>query len=219
MQSAGGADWPAVPIGIYPELTNETAMWLDVSSSNRVEAIWSFAQTHVIIILLGLIAFLLNRDVENLLVRPIDRIKNHLLPVRGDAIRWLTLPSNKWSVSFGAEDGESLDTKLMIASIEVLRLSMKRRARRNFRNKTVLQGLRRGSEHFGGVKTLFEGIRRSSVAAGVTPTKQMDSPGFSPALKGRNRRGSTGGINMHTGLLKRVKSAGSVLSGKGSKHE
>jgi len=109
------------------------------------------------------------------------------MPVRGDAIRWLTLPHNKWSVHFGAEDGESLDTKLMIASIEVLRLSMKKRARVNFRNKTVLQGLRRGSEHFGGVKTLFKGMRRSSIAAGVTPVA-------SPAVVGSVAKGGASSI-------------------------
>jgi len=68
-------EWPLKPLGLLSGSSNDTLMWLDVSEANRTEAIWSFGQTHVIIVLLGMIAALLNRDVENLLIRPIERIK------------------------------------------------------------------------------------------------------------------------------------------------
>ena len=138
---------------------------LDISSIRRQEAILSFIQTQLIIALLALQAVALSKDVERMLVRPVRRIGEYLKPMYGDAIQFLSDPdqSHGWNIKFGADDGEQLSTKLMMAAIESLRLKLKDEAKSAFRMRTVMGRLRRLSQQMGGVKPLFQELRRTSV--------------------------------------------------------
>lgn len=122
-------------------------------------------QTNAIILLLAVQAALLTRDVYRLLVRPIERLAEHLRPVLSDAIRFLSEDGNRWNVDIGKQDGEELSTKLMLAAIESLRSQMKDDAKKRFDRKSLFHGLRRQSAKVGGMKTMFEGLHRASAAS------------------------------------------------------
>ena len=57
------------------------------------------------------------------------------------------------------DDGEQLSTKLIVASIEILRRKADQASQQKFRARTVLTGLRRLSVQKGGVNKAMEHLR------------------------------------------------------------
>lgn len=198
-------------LSIASKVGRAVATW-DISYDNTWESIWAFIRTNVIIILLGIQAALLNRDVNQLLVRPIERLGEHLKPLLGDAIRFLSSAGNQWNINIGKKDGEELSTKLMVAAIEALRSKMDKSEKKKFGRKAILNGLRRRSIKAGGdMKSAMENLRRSSAkdlfAGSQGPDgsqfrtvsrageeSEFDAPasgrGLRPGLSFRNRRAS-----------------------------
>lgn len=178
-QQSGGSvpSWEAGP---SLALARRISAWAEFDDSRRVRtaSIWQFVQTNAIILLLAVQAALLTRDVHRLLVRPIERLAEHLRPVLSDAIRFLSEDGNRWNVEIGKQDGEELSTKLMLAAIESLRSQMKDDAKKRFDRKSLFHGLRRQSAKVGGMKTMFEGLHRASVASATTMSKASRNKGL-----------------------------------------
>lgn len=89
----------------------------DASAHVREEAVMGFIQTQAIIVLLGVGAGLLSRDVDTLLVQPLERLAFVLRPAQPAAIARMGNNFRKW---LGQRDGEELSTRLLLASVEAL---------------------------------------------------------------------------------------------------
>lgn len=158
---------------------------LDISDQTRIESIYAFALTQVIIILLGVQAGLLQQDVDTLLVHPLERISMYLRPIMQDAISNIsakksgqdrsnmltgqsTSKAKGWRKMLGQDDGEEMSTKLLLAAIECMRRDLSATARRNFARKELMSHLKQADK-------TKRGIRKSMVM--LKKAGQMDEEG------------------------------------------
>lgn len=157
-----------------------TELWIDVSSQIKSEALSHFLMTHLIILFLTIQALFIQRDVDRLLVWPIERISAYLRPVMDDAIASMATTAQSsanvpgtnqpkkatgWRRILGQDDGEEMSTKLMLAAIECLRRDLSKAARKRFARKAVLSALK-NKDRF--VEDLQRTLNRLAREGGLT---------------------------------------------------
>ncbi|KAA0174159.1 hypothetical protein FNF27_04380 [Cafeteria roenbergensis] len=155
---------------------------LDVSDAARLASLLTFVQTQCIIALMGLLALSLQRSIDVLLVWPIEKLSAFLKPVLSDAIAAMAQASapgaggagrvagsngqaEQWRRALGADDGEELSTKLMLAAVDVLRRDLSAEARRNWARKALMSQMRSGDKAAGSIKRSMVFLQKNNMVA------------------------------------------------------
>jgi len=123
----------------YTLTQNVTEAVFDTSAARRSEGLWGFLKTNVIIFLLAAQAFLLSRDVDNVLIRPLDSIAAFLRPVMGWAMDDV---DEQAAIDLGKREGPEIMTRMMLVTLERLLASLKDSDRRELAKKRAKHKLR-----------------------------------------------------------------------------
>jgi len=147
---------------------------LDSSVDARLASLLSFFQTQAVIVVMGILAGALQQSVDVLLVWPIEKLSGFLRPVLTDAITTMTKAgaggggavaagrtAERWRRTLGADDGEEMSTKLMLAAVEVLRRDLSAEARRNWARKALVAQMQNGDRAAAGIKRSMQWLRRT----------------------------------------------------------
>ena len=92
-------------------------MWLDTAQTRREESLWGFLKTNFIIFLLACQATFLTRDIDKVLIGPLDAVHGFLRPIMGSAMD--TIGSER-AIWLGRKDGPPFFTRLLLATLESL---------------------------------------------------------------------------------------------------
>lgn len=118
----------------------------DLSAELREQAIMGFVQTQAIIVLLGVGAGLLSRDVDQLLVQPLERVSRVLRPALPAAIARMGQNFRRW---LGRRDGEELSTRLLLAAVESLFADLRPEVEELYRSRERAARFQQGLEAVG----------------------------------------------------------------------
>jgi hypothetical protein len=112
-----------------------------------------------------------------LLVWPIEKLSSFLKPVLSDAISTMTRTKSaggggvigaqdeRWRRMLGANDGEEMSTKLMLAAVEVLRRDLSADARRNWARKAMMTQLQNADRVADSIKRSLLRLQQSDQLA------------------------------------------------------